>query len=219
MTEPADKSTSMALDTLLPAAIAREAEILGERKARLDRPSLFALAVLAGAFIGLGVLFSNVAGVGAEALPFGLGRIVVGVSFSLGLVLVVLGGAELFTGNGLMVMALAAGRIKPRDLIIAWSIVYLGNLVGAVGTALLAFLAGQHDFGGEVGRLAVGIAATKAELPFAMLIDADTGGTSVTLVGVIANLVPVTIGNILGGAGLVGLVYWFIYLRPGRPNP
>jgi formate/nitrite transporter len=263
-------SVLVTADTMLPADVAREAEDVGARKARLERDRLFVLAVLAGAFIALGALFSTVVGSGLASVPFGLARAIVGVAFSLGLVLVILGGAELFTGNSLMVMALAAGRIGPRELAIAWAIVYLGNFVGAIGTAVLAWAGGVHDLDqGGVGRLALDLAAAKAGLPFgravvlgvlcnvlvclavwlslgvgtatgkiavivppvtafvaagfehsvanmfvfpfAMLAGGD--GATVSVAGAVGNLVPVTIGNVIGGAGLVGLVYWFVYLR------
>jgi formate/nitrite transporter len=273
MADPRDPVLVVTADTLLPEAVAREAEEVGARKARLEPDRLFALAVLAGAFIALGVLFSTVVGTGLESLPYGLARAIVGIAFSLGLVLVILGGAELFTGNSLMVMALAAGRIGPRELVLAWAIVYVGNLVGAIGTAVLAWLGGVHDLDqGGVGRLALDLATAKADLAFgravvlgvlcnvlvclavwlslgvgtasgkiAVIVPPITAfvaagfehsvanmyvfpfailvGESVSLADAAGNLVPVTIGNVIGGAGLVGLVYWFVYLRrrPLRP--
>lgn len=96
-------------DALLPQDMAEKSERVGVQKTRLDTPSLVVLAVLAGAFIGFGAMFSTVVAAGTDgALPFGMGRLVSGIVFSLGLILVIVGGAELFTGNNLMVMAWAS---------------------------------------------------------------------------------------------------------------
>jgi len=155
------------MDALLPDEIARKAEGVGAAKARLDSLSLFVLAILAGAFIGLGAMFSITAAAGMGALPFGLVQFVAGIAFSLGLILVILGGAELFTGNTLMVMAWASGRISLAEMLRAWGIVYAGNFVGAVATALLVALAGQYLGGsGAVGAKALDLAAAKAALPW-----------------------------------------------------
>ncbi len=273
-------------DALLPAQIARRAEDLGVVKASMDGTRLFVLAILAGAFIGLGAMAATTMWTGTEGIvPFGIARMLGGLVFSLGLILVVLGGAELFTGNNLMVMALAGRRITLAALLRAWGIVFTGNLVGALGTALLVFLAGHHLLAnGEVGKTALAIGEAKSSLPFvraffmgvlcnvlvclavwicygartttdkllavlfpiaafvaagfehsvanmyfvpnALLIQALagdefwnlTGGSpsdypTLGLAGLVANLIPVTAGNIVGGGVLVGLVYWFIYLR------
>ena len=274
-----------ALDSLLPQEMALEAERLGVEKAGTDALTLFVLAVLAGAFIGLGALLSTTVLAGAEALPFGVARLVSGLAFSLGLILVVVGGAELFTGDNLMVMAWASGRVRLGRMLRAWTIIYAGNLVGGVGTAAMAFIAGQHRFAdGAVGRAALATAEAKVALPwldalmlgvlcnvlvclavwlsfsartttgkilavvppitafvaagfehsvanfyyFAVaLIIKGLGAHSfwsaiptspdpyggLDLASAVFNLVPVTAGNILGGAGLVGAVYWFVYLR------
>src|ERR1019366_6429604 len=93
-------------------------------------------------------------------------RLLAGLVFSLGLILVIVGGAELFTGDSLMVVACASRRITLSALLRAWSLVYVGNIVGAVATAALVFLAGQHGFGvGAVGKTALAIASAKAALP------------------------------------------------------
>ncbi len=274
-----------AFDPLLPQEMAIKAEAIGVGKARLDIIRLLALAVLAGAFIAFGAMFSTIVGTGAETLPYGVGRLLIGLAFSLGLVLVVIGGAELFTGNNLMVMAWAGRKVTTLELLRAWAVVYVGNLIGGIGTAALVFLAGQHGFhDGAVGALALGIAAAKMALPFwqalflgvlcnvlvclaiwlsysahnvvgkilalvfpitafaaagfehsvanmyffsyalfvkwgaadsfwAMLSAVPTDYAGLAVLPAIANLVPVTIGNILGGGLLVGLVYWFVYLR------
>jgi formate transporter len=274
------------VDALLPAEVARAAEDVGVRKAKADTFSLLALAILGGAFIALGAMFATTVMAGSEdSLPYGLGRLLAGVPFCLGLVLVLVGGAELFTGNALMVMAWAAGRLRLSEMLRAWLIVYLGNFIGAFGIAALVFLSGQYLFGrGAVARVALKLASDKALLPFSQalflgilcnllvclavwlslgarttsgkvlaiifpvsafvaagfehsvanmyliplgLLIKSWGpdemwlqlGTSISDFATLTwpaffySLVPVTIGNIIGGAGLVGGVYWFIYLR------
>ena len=154
-------------DALLPAEIAEKAEAVGVAKTRLDTLSLFTLAVLAGAFIALGAMFATTVLAGADGvLPFGVSRLLSGVVFCLGLVLVIVGGAELFTGNTLMVMALAAGKVRLREMLRAWAIVYAGNFIGAIGTAALVFLSGQYLGGkGQVAVVALDIGLNKVNLP------------------------------------------------------
>jgi len=269
------------IDALLPAEIAQKAEIIGVAKTRADTVRLLALSVMAGAFIAFGAMFATTVLAGADGvIPFGLSRLLSGLVFCLGLVLVVLGGAELFTGNTLMVMAWAARKVSLREMLRAWGIVYVGNFVGAVGTAGLVFLSGQYLAGkGSVATVALNIALTKVSLSFdhalflgilcnvlvclavwltygarttadkvlALVfpvsafvvagfehsvanmyfiplglfikawgpaeLSAAAGFSALTWMAFIASLVPVTIGNIIGGGGLVGAVYWFVYLR------
>ena len=281
--------TNRGIDALLPAEIAQKAETVGVQKTRLDILSFLALAVLAGAFIALGAMFATTVLAGADGvLPFGLSRLLAGVAFSLGLILVVLGGAELFTGNTLMVMAWAAGKVRLHEMLRAWLVVYIGNFIGATGTALLVFLSGQYLSGrGVVASVVLKLALDKTTLPFdhalflgilcnvlvclAVWLTLGARSTSDKVLAVlfpvsafvaagfehsVANmyliplglfvkvwghaelwmqigsstadygnltwsvfffsLIPVTIGNIIGGGGLVGGVYWFIYLRPRR---
>jgi len=278
------------IDALLPREIALKAEAIGVQKTRLDFLSLVALAVLAGAFIGLGAMFATTVLAGVDGvLPFGVSRLLSGVVFCLGLILVVVGGAELFTGNNLMVMAWAAGKVRPREMLRAWAIVHVGNFIGAVGTAGIVFLSGQYLSGkGSVAGVALTIATNKVSLsfehglflgilcnvlvclavwlaysarttadkimaivfpvsafvvagfehsvanmyfiPLGLFIKAwapavmwtQIGATSanyaaLTWAGLVDNLIPVTLGNIIGGGGLVGLVYWFVYLRKRAP--
>jgi formate/nitrite transporter len=117
---------------------------------------------LAGAFIALGALFFTVTmtpGTTGQPTAFGLMRLAGGITFSLGLILVVVGGAELFTGNNLIAMAWASGRVTTQQVMRNWGWVYLGNLVGAVGTAVLVWLAGVHTMSdGAVGETMVQIA-------------------------------------------------------------
>lgn len=274
------------IDALLPAEIAEKAEAVGVHKARLDLLSLLALAILAGAFIALGAMFATTVLAGADGvLPYGVSRLLAGMVFCLGLILVILGGAELFTGNTLMVMAWAAGKLPLRDMLRAWLIVYIGNFIGAVGTALLVFLSGQYLNGhGTITAVVLRFALDKATLPFdhalflgilcnvlvclAVWLSLGARTTSDKVLAIlfpvsafvaagfehsVANmyliplglfvkawgpadlwvplgssaadyaaltwpafflsLIPVTIGNIIGGGALVGGVYWFIYLR------
>jgi formate/nitrite transporter len=151
----------------LPPEMAGKAEADGVAKAKQDAFTLLALGVLGGAFIAFGAIFSNVALAGSQDLPFGLARVVSGLVFAVGLSLVLLGGAQIFTGDVLMVMAWANRRLATLRLLRAWALVWLGNLIGAVCTATLVFLAGHHQFGsGLVGLNALQTAAFKAGLPF-----------------------------------------------------
>nr|WP_245216932.1 formate/nitrite transporter family protein [Neoroseomonas nitratireducens] len=151
----------------MPPEIAAKAEADGVAKAGQDSITLLTLGLLGGAFISFGAIFSNIALTGAEgALPFGLARVVAGLVFALGLALVLLGGAQIFTGDVLMVMAWASGRLGLMRVVRAWGLVWLGNLAGAVGTAVLVFLAQHHLFGsGQVGVTALRTAQAKAALP------------------------------------------------------
>ena len=147
-----------------PREIARKVERLGVAKAQADTLTLVVLAALAGAFISLGALFFTVV-VTEAGLGFGVTRLLGGVSFSLGLVLVVVAGAELFTGNNLLAMAWASGLISTRDVMRNWLIVYLGNVIGCLGTVVLVVWADIASLGGgAVGETAVQIAGAKAGL-------------------------------------------------------
>lgn len=150
------------LDAWAPAAIAQRVESIGVSKAEADAWSVLLLAILAGAFVSLGGLFYTVAVTGST-LGFGATRMLGGLAFSLGLVLVVIAGAELFTGNNLVAMAWASGRIRGSQLLRNWALVYLGNVIGALATVALVLVAGSHRMdGGQVGETAVRIALAKA---------------------------------------------------------
>jgi formate/nitrite transporter len=154
------------IDALLPPDMALACEAAGAAKAARDELALFVLGLLAGAFIALGAIFMTVVLTGAGDLPWGIARLLGGLVFSLGLILVIVGGAELFTGDSLMIVACAGRRITIISLLRAWAIVYLGNIAGAVGTAALLFLAGHYGFAdGAVGKTALAIASAKAALP------------------------------------------------------
>ena len=153
-------------DALLPPDMALACEAAGAAKAARDELALLVLGLLAGAFIALGAIFMTVVLTGAGDLPWGVARLLAGLVFSLGLILVIVGGAELFTGDSLMIVACAGRRISVAALLRAWFVVYLGNIAGALGTAALVFLAGHYGLaGGAVGKTALAIAAGKAALP------------------------------------------------------
>jgi formate/nitrite transporter len=147
--------------------MAQKAEADGVAKAKQDAFTLVALGVLGGVFIAFGAIFSNVALSGSQGVPFGLVRVVAGLVFGVGLSLVLLGGAQIFTGDVLMVMAWASHRLSTLRVARVWCLVWIGNLIGAVSTALLVFFAGHHQFGGGlIGLNALQTAASKSALPF-----------------------------------------------------
>jgi formate transporter len=264
-------------DCYSPREIAARVETVGVTKSNLPFTSMVALSVLGGGFIGLGAMFATLV-LCDTGLHFAVSRVLAGLVFSLGLILVVIAGAELFTGNNLLVMTYVAGRISLRKLLANFAIVYVANFIGAAGLAVVVALAGHDQLGdGAVGRTAVAIAAAKVTLPFAeaffrgvlcnVLVClavwlAMAGRTvadkilaiifpvaafvaagfehsvanmyflplgyflngGITLTGMIHNLLPVTLGNLVGGAGMVGLVYHTIYRRGNTssapsPNP
>lgn len=152
-------------DAYSPPQIAERVKSVGVTKANADSLTILVLAVLAGAFISLGALFFIVATSGNPNLGFGINRLVGGVCFSLGLILVVIGGAELFTGNNLMAMAWASGSITTRQLLRHWGLAYIGNVVGCLLTLLLVTGAGLDQLNhGEVRRTAISIATAKVNL-------------------------------------------------------
>ena len=152
-------------DARPPRAIAEQVESVGLAKARLPTLTLLTLAVLAGAFISMGALFFLVVTT-QSGLGFGLTRLVGGMVFSLGLVLVVVAGAELFTGNNLIAMAWASGLVGSGPVLRNWLLAYVGNVAGCLGTVLLVAWADTAALGdGAVGRTAVAVASAKAALP------------------------------------------------------
>jgi formate/nitrite transporter len=275
--------TPAGLDALPPAEVARKAESVGVTKAGMHPLDIFVLSLLAGAFIALGAIFATTVMAGGSDLPYGVVRLLGGLVFSLGLILVVVAGAELFTGNNLIVMAWASRRVSTARLLGNWSLVWVGNFVGAFGTAVLVYLGKQYEFGGgAVGETALTIANSKTGLGFVQALalgalcnalvclavwlsyGAHTTTDKILAVvppiaafvaagfehsvanmyfisagllvktddGFVAgldktpdlgnlgwgsffadNLLPVTIGNIVGGGLMVGAVYWLVYLR------
>jgi formate transporter len=154
------------LDAYAPAEIAARVRDVGLVKARLPWLTQALLGVLAGAFIGLGSLMFTL--VASDAgLGFAASRLLGGLVFSLGLVLVTVAGAELFTGNNLIAMAWASGQVGTGQLLRNWALVCAANFVGAAGLALLVWLSGQGALNqGAVARAAIRIASAKAELPW-----------------------------------------------------
>jgi formate/nitrite transporter len=152
-------------DAFKPAEVARRVEEVGVAKARLPFVQTAMLGVLAGAFIGLGALYFTLIASDAS-LGFAAGRVAGAIAFSLGLILVIVAGAELFTGNNLLAMAWAEGRIGTGEVLRNWAIVAAANFVGAAGLALIVYLSGHWQMnGGAVGATYLKIAAAKAALP------------------------------------------------------
>ncbi len=290
-------SEQISFDAILPAGMAAKAEDIGVKKANLSWQNMLALAILAGAFIGIGAIFATTVSAGSMAvkdaagatafstgLPYGVTRLLAGLVFTVGLILVVVGGAELFTGNALIMMAFASKKVTIAQLLRNWVIVYVGNFVGALLTAVIVFLGKQYAFGnGAIGLAALSTGEAKTSLgfiqaialgimcnalvcmavwmcysartttdkilaiippiatfvaagfehsianmyfiPIALFIKGDAGfletigKTAANFPHLtwgnffVANLLPVTIGNIIGGSFMVGLIYWFVYLR------
>jgi formate transporter len=291
----------LSFDAILPPGMAAKAETVGVGKASLGIRSMLFLAILAGAFIAVGAIFATTVGAGSMAvtdaagqpafstgLPAGITRLLMGLVFSVGLILVVVAGAELFTGNNLIIMAFMSGKVALGGLLRNWIIVYAGNFVGSVLTAGIMYLTKQYTFfGNSIGRTVLSIGESKCSLgfiqavalgimcnalvcmavwlcfsartttdkilsiippiacfvaagfehsvanmyfiPVALFVKyfdpaflATLGKTAADFSNLtwrnffIVNLLPVTIGNIIGGAGMVGLIYWFIYLRKPR---
>ena len=129
-------------DCYSPREIAERVETVGVTKANLPFASMVALGVLAGGFIGLGAMFATLVLCDA-GLDFAISRVLAGIVFSLGLVLVVIAGAELFTGNNLLVMSYVAGRISLGKLLGNLAVVYVANFIGAAGLAAVVALSGH----------------------------------------------------------------------------
>ncbi len=269
-----------------PQEIALKLEDVCASKSTTQLSKLFALAFLAGFFIGLGALFFTLVVHDAEGLSFGVARLLGGLVFCLGLILVVVAGAELFTGNNLLAMAFMHGRITLRQLLRNWVVVYCGNLAGALALVVLVWCSGHWymnnaalgaevlhianakvnlDFVSAVSRgilcnilvclavwlcfagrsvsdkilailfpitafVALGLEHSVANMYFipAGLIAAndpvlvaaashmggDADFANLTIYNfLLANLLPVTLGNVIGGSMFVSIFYWFIYLR------
>jgi formate transporter len=263
------------LQAYSPAEIEEAVEKVGVKKANLPFLASFMLAIVAGGGVGFGALYYTIVA-SDPTLGFAAVRVVGGLVFTLGLVLVLVGGAELFTGNNLFVMAWASGKVSTRTMLRNWTIVYLGNFVGALGLIVLVFYSHHLDMNdGRIGMSVLSTAAGKIRpdmltlfckgilcnvlvcaavwlayagrsvtdkilavmlpisafiaagfehcvanmyfLPLAWLLvqtghaPANFDASLITLPGILHNLVPVTLGNIVGGAGFVGAIYWAIY--------
>jgi len=268
-------------NSFVPADMAKRAEASAVRKANRDFLSAFFLAVQAGCFIAFGAAFFTCT-IQNSMLGVGLTKLIGGMTFSLGLILVIIGGADLFTGDTLMVMGWLSRKIKMRQMLRSWLFVFIGNLVGGLAIVMLVHLSGHWTSGsGAVGAKALAIANAKVNLTFveafssgmlcnglvclaiwlchacrsvtdkilailfpitafvamgfehsvanmyfipaglllktnpkivALLNEADLSNLTVSGF-VFSNLVPVVIGNMVGGAIFVGAVYWILYLR------
>jgi len=153
-------------DVYSPREIAQRVQDVCLLKARLSFLQLSMLGILAGGFIGLGSLYYVIVASDPQ-LGFAAQRVLGGVVFSLGLLLVVVAGAELFTGNNLLAMAWADGCMPTRDVLYNWVVVCAANFAGAVGLAAIVFLSGHAEMnGGAIGRTTLQIAAAKSSLPF-----------------------------------------------------
>ncbi len=278
--------TELKIDALLPAEMARRAEYIGERKSKAPTLKTFALALMAGAFIAFGAVFATTVATGASGvLTYGVTKLLVGLVFCLGLILVIVGGAELFTGNNLIVMAWASGKVNTKALLRNWSIVYLGNFIGSLATVGLVFTSKQYlSAQGGIGLTALKIATAKIGLDFWQAVSlgilcnilvclavwltfsarstvdkiaaiifpitafvaagfehsvanmyfipiglvikefdpAFAAETGINLSALtwraffLKNLLPVTVGNIIGGSIFVAAIYWLIFLRPNE---
>jgi formate/nitrite transporter len=154
------------LDAFSPKEIAQKVESVGVAKARLPFLQTALLGVLAGAFIGLGALYFTLVASDAT-LGFAAQRVLGGVAFSLGLLLVVVAGAELFTGNNLLAMAWADGKITTREVLRNWAIVCAANFAGAAGLALLVWLSNHPAMnGGMIAKTTIALAAAKTAMPW-----------------------------------------------------
>ena len=251
-------------DILPPAHIARLIEDVGVKKVNMSVTSILTLGILAGVFISLGAAFYTIVITGST-LGVGLTKLVGGLVFSLGLILIIIGGAELFTGNTLITLSWADNKISSVDLLKNWFLVYVGNFLGALFVVVCIYLSGIYNASpyAETAR-SIGeakVALTNTELVFRgllcnllvcmavwMCFAAHSASSKIMIilfpisafvalgfehsvanmyflplglvleaqfavVDALRNLIFVTIGNIIGGGVLVGLVYWLVYLR------
>jgi formate/nitrite transporter FocA (FNT family) len=153
-------------DAFSPKEIAERVENIGVAKVKLPLISLLMLGVLAGAFIGLGAMFFTIVN-SDNTIPFGINRVLGGLVFSLGLILVVVAGAELFTGNNLLIMAYADGKITLADVLKNWLLVCLANFIGAAGIAVIVYLSNHPQMNQEgIAAKYLQIAEAKCSLSF-----------------------------------------------------
>lgn len=172
MTSSGSPPSWPSFDDRTPPEIAQKAEAFYTQKTEVRLGNLALLALLAGIYIAFGSVFFLVVLAGGEGMaPFGMIRLIAGIAFSLGLILVVVGGAELFTGNTLMVIPRAQERATTGEIAQAWVVVYAGNLIGSLIVVTLFFLAGGHSAGdGQVGAAALKTAGDKAGLTWGQAI-------------------------------------------------
>ncbi|MGD8751822.1 MAG: formate/nitrite family transporter [Anaerolineales bacterium] len=154
------------IDAYVPAQMAVRVEKAGIVKGNRDFFSTFTLAMMAGSFIGLGAAFFSYV-IHDSTWSVGLTKLIGGLVFSLGLILVIITGSELFTGNNLIVMAFVSRKITFGQLLNNWGSVFVGNLVGSIMVVFLVYLSGQWTAGGgNVGVKALMIANGKVNLTF-----------------------------------------------------
>lgn len=262
-------------DAFSPKEIAQRVNDIGVAKVQLPFLSLLMLGILAGAFIGLGALYFVLIK-SDPTLGFAVSQVLGGVAFSLGLILVVVAGAELFTGNNLLAMAWAEGKVSTSEVLKNWLVVFGANFVGALGLAVLVFLSGHNDMNNSaIAEQYIKIAVIKTSLPFwsaffkgilcnvlvclavwmafsgrsvidkvvaivfpisafvaagfehcvanmyiipLAMLEQTFGSTSLALAtltwtGLFTNLVPVIMGNLVGGSLFVAFIYHVIYRR------
>ncbi|PKH02463.1 formate transporter FocA [Psychromonas sp. MB-3u-54] len=275
------------LEELLPHQLTEKAGEIAYNKATKAPLSAFYLAVTAGLFISLAFVFYVTVTTGSENVAWGLSKFAGGAAFSLGLLLIVVVGGELFTSSTLTLIAKASKRITMAQLLKNWVIVYFGNFIGATFLVLLIFFAGMYNADhGQWGLTVLHIAQHKLHhsfieavslgilcnimvclavwmafgartvsdkmfavfLPVTMFVSSgfehsianmfmvpsgiliqqfapaefwisigeNAGQYSDLTISnfIFDNLIPVTIGNIIGGGVIVGLMHWMIYLRP-----
>jgi formate/nitrite transporter len=266
-----------------PLEIAKAIENVGSVKCGLSFLKMFILAIFAGIFIGFGAILATTVTTGiSTTVGFGVSKFLGGAVFSVGLMLVVLCGAELFTGNNLIAVALCSKKVNILQVLKSWIVVYIGNFVGSIALAAIYFgtnLWGTSGSISAIGSTAVSIAAGKCTLDFMAALcrailcnvlvclavwmsvsSVSAGGkilaiffpimafvasgfehsianmyfipiglfiaaadpavaaanTGLTWGGFVNNLVPVTIGNMIGGVIIVGILYWLVYLKPSK---
>jgi formate transporter len=251
------------IDPFLPGEVAERIEAASVRRGRLPVRSLICLGLLGGAYIGFGGALATLV-LTDSTIGYGLGRLTAGGAFSLGLIMLVIAGGELFTGNILMVLAYASRKLSSRALLYNWTVVYAANAAGAILLALAIHGSGILD-GNNAKATAVKIAEAKAQLGpgsaflrgilcnvlvclavwlsvaarsvegkaiaiafpisafvalgfehcianFYLLPIGALSGAHITLVDFLANIIPVTLGNTLGGV-LVTAAYYAVYLH------
>lgn len=275
------------IDAYAPPQIASRIDKVATAKASLGTTKTFILGILAGVYIAIGAQFATLV-ISDSTLHFGLTSVIAGVVFSLGLMLVVIGGAELFTGNCLIIMGYVGNRITTREMLNNWTISFLGNFVGSLTMVCWMYKTHQWEFFNHmVGAKALLIANAKVNLTFkaalargvlcnamvclavwlcfsgrssadkilsiifpiggfvasgfehcvanmyfipmgiALRANPEVIAAAEKMAGkkldlshltwngfFVSNLFPVTLGNIVGGVILVGIMFWFVYLRP-----
>ncbi len=272
------------VDAFTPAEVAEKVKTVGVDKANMGFFPLVILSMMAGAFISFAAMYYTVVMTDAN-LAYGVAQLLGGLVFALGFILVVIAGAELFTGNTLVIMACAKGQVSFASLMRNWGIVYVGNAVGALVTVYLVYLSGylgNADYGVGVTALKAGLAkvdhstteafvrglfcnvlvclgswmvyasrsvtdkvmavlfpisgfvamgfehsiANMYMIPIAMVAAMDEAVVAagqfdaaqlqtLDFGGLMGNLIPVTLGNIVGGAGFVAMAYYFVYVYDG----